>query len=139
LIEEDGMKKLLALSFVIPLTLALAGPAYAQAKKKAAKAAPTEKTYYGDVSDSMCGAKHKMAGSPAECTKACVKSGGKYVFVYRGKVWEISNQDFTDLATLAGEHVRLKGTRSPDGKSVTIAELTKSTPSKHAAKAKKSA
>lgn len=128
------MKKLLALSFAIPLTLALAAPAYAQAKKKAAKAAPTEKTYYGDISDSMCGATHKMTGSPVECTKACVKNGAKYVFVNRGKVWEISNQDFTELPNLAGEHVRLKGTRSADGKSIAIAALTKSTPSRRAAK-----
>ena len=128
------MKKLLALSLVIPLTLALAAPAYSQAKKKAAKAAPTEKTYYGDISDSMCGATHKMTGGPAECTKACLKNGAKYVFVRQAKVWEISNQDFADLANLAGEHARLKGTRSADGKSITIAELTKSTPSKRAAK-----
>lgn len=130
------MKKYLTLLFVVPLTLALAVTALAQAKKKAAKAAPTEKTYYGDISDSMCGAKHKMPGSPAECTAACVKAGSKYVFVRQGAVWEISNQDFADLTKLAGEHVRLKGTRSADGKSVTIAELTKSAPSRPKAKKK---
>jgi len=129
-----GMKKFLAKSFAIPLALALAAPGFAQAKTRAAKAAPTEKTYYGDISDSMCGAKHKMPGSPAECTAACVKAGSKYVFVRQGKVWEISNQEFADLAKLAGEHVRLKGTRSADGKSITISELAKSTPRKRAAK-----
>jgi hypothetical protein len=130
------MKKYLPVLFLVPLTLALAVTALAQAKKKSAKAAPTEKTYFGDISDSMCGAKHKMPGSPAECTAACVKAGSKYVFVRQGKVWEISNQDFADLPKLAGEHVRLKGTRSADGKSITIAELTQSAPSKHAAKKK---
>jgi len=128
------MKKLQSLLWAIPLTLAVAAQAYAQAKTKAAKAAPTEKTYYGDISDSMCGATHKMTGSPVECTKACVKNNAKYVFVYRGKVWEISNQDLADLPTLAGEHVRLKGTRSADGKSITVAALNESTPRKRAAK-----
>ena len=84
----------------------------------------------------MCGAKHKMPGSPAECTAACVKAGSKYVFVRQGKVWDISNQDFADLAKLAGEHVRLKGTRSTDGKSIAIAELAKSAPSKPRARKK---
>lgn len=35
-------------------------------------------TLTGRVSDAMCGAKHTMAGSDAECTRACVKKGSDY-------------------------------------------------------------
>jgi len=51
-----------------------------------------EKTWTGKISDSMCGASHaKMMGehtgakmTDRECTLACVKGGGKYVFVSGG-------------------------------------------------------
>ncbi|PYX01158.1 MAG: hypothetical protein DMG86_10720, partial [Acidobacteria bacterium] len=38
-------------------------------------------TFTGQVSDAMCGAKHMMAGNPAECTRACVGKGSKYALV----------------------------------------------------------
>ncbi len=132
------MKRVLALAFALTLGLVLAMPAVAapaaktaqaataqKSKKAAAKeaAAPAEKTYYAEISDSMCGVKHKMPGSAKECTLACVKGGAKYVLVYHGKVWEISNQDAAGLQDHAGEHVKVVGTRSADGKSITIAKI----------------
>jgi hypothetical protein len=74
-----------------------------------------EKTWSGKISDSNCGAKHKTAMehgkkmSERDCTLACVKGGGKYVFVSKGKVYNIDNQDFADLEAHAGHTVKLTG------------------------------
>jgi hypothetical protein len=75
-----------------------------------------EHTWTGKISDSHCGASHKAAiehggkkMSDAECTKACVKGGAKYVFVHNGKVIPISNQDFSGLEEHAGHTVHLSG------------------------------
>ena len=57
-----------------------------------------DKTWTGQISDSMCGASHAkmIAGhagmSDRDCALACVKGGGKYVFVSDGKVYKIANQ-----------------------------------------------
>src|SRR5450830_1300578 len=67
-----------------------------------------EQTLKGKSSDSMCGASHKSAIEHAgkrltdrECVQACIKDGGKYVFASAGKVYNIDNQDFADLAVHA--------------------------------------
>lgn len=147
------MKRLLTLIFSFAVAFSLAMPAFSQeasgtqgapkAEKKAAKAkkeaasAPTAHTYVGEISDVMCGATHKMKGSARECTLACVKGGSKYAFVSKGKVYEISNQDFAELEEHAGHHVSLTGTKSADGKSITVDKIAmiKSSP-KAQAKAK---
>ena len=100
----------------------------------------TTKTWTGKISDSMCGATHKMVkeheekkeipktGSKAEkdreCTLACVKNGGKYVLASQGKVFEISNQDFAGLQEHAGHLVKLTGDLSSDGKTIQVSEIT---------------
>ena len=80
-----------------------------------------EKSWKGTISDSMCGASHKSAIEHAgkkltdrECTQACVKEGGKYVFVSDGKVYNIENQDYAGLPEHAGHHVMLKGEMTGD-------------------------
>lgn len=108
-------------------------PAARPAAKKTASAFK-EHRYYGDISDSNCGAHHKMA-SARDCTLACVKQGAKYVFVYRGKALGIANQDNPDLAKYAGEHVRVTGTRSHD--IVTIASIAPVTRRVHTKKTSK--
>jgi hypothetical protein len=47
-----------------------------------------DQTWTGKISDSMCGATHKKTAehgtsniSDRDCALACVKAGGKYVFV----------------------------------------------------------
>jgi len=84
-------------------------------------------TMNGTISDSMCGASHaKMtAGHPnmndKACTQACIKGGAKYVFVSNGKVYQITNQNFADLAKNAGESVSLTGDMTGDN--VTVAKI----------------
>lgn len=78
-----------------------------------------EQTWTGQISTSMCGTAHM--GS--RCIQNCVKAGEKYVFVSKGKVREIRNQDFGDLEKHAGHTVKLTGTLGPDGKTVTVSKV----------------
>jgi hypothetical protein len=79
-----------------------------------------EKTWVGSISDSKCGAKHMTGAehgakmSNRECTEACIKGGAKYVFVSRGKVYKIDNQDYAGLAEHAGHTVKLTGDMTGD-------------------------
>lgn len=116
------MKKLVAMLFALPLALSLSVPVAARAAGRRAHHYK-ERAYYGDISDSNCGAHHKMPAKPRQCTLACVRHGAKYVFVTRGKVLMIENQKLPALEKFAGEHVRIMGTRTPDGKGITIAAI----------------
>jgi hypothetical protein len=85
-----------------------------------------EQTWTGQISDSSCGASHESAMehagkkmSPHDCTVACVKNGGKYVFVADGKTYAIANQDFGDLEKQAGNTVTLTGEMKGDTITVT--------------------
>jgi hypothetical protein len=74
--------------------------------------AASGKTYTGTVSDAMCGAKHEMAGSDAECTRTCVSKGSKYALIVGDKVYTLETTDKTALATLdkqAGAKVAVTG------------------------------
>jgi hypothetical protein len=85
-----------------------------------------DQSWIGKISDSMCGAHHQMAAaqklSDADCTKACVKNGGKYVFVSRGKVYQIANQDFAGLPDHAGQSVSLTGEMKGD--TITVSQIS---------------
>src|SRR5262249_16168237 len=124
--KEAHMKKILSVALVASL-LGLT-------------ALSAEKTWAGRISDSMCGSDHKamtkehqkageVTGSTAqsdkdrECTLACVKSGGKYVFVTGGKVYEIENQDFAALRQHAGHSVKLTGEMDADGKTIKVSRV----------------
>lgn len=80
-------------------------------------AASKAKTFTGQVSDSMCGAKHMMAGSPAECTRACVAKGANYALVVGDKVYTLNTTDkaaLAELDKLAGAQARVTGTADGD-------------------------
>lgn len=71
------------------------------------------KSFTGTVSDSMCGAKHAMAGDDASCTRTCVSKGSKYALVVGDKVYTLETSDKAALATLdkqAGAKVTVTGT-----------------------------
>ncbi|MGA2881848.1 MAG: hypothetical protein ABSG13_23085 [Bryobacteraceae bacterium] len=84
-------------------------------------------TMKGMISDSMCGASHAkmMAGHPgmtdAQCTQGCVKGGAKYVFVSKGKVYQIANQDMAAVMKEAGESVSLTG--DFNGDTITVSKV----------------
>jgi hypothetical protein len=86
----------------------------------------------GMISDSQCGISHaKMIEAhkdakmtDRDCTLACVKGGGKFVFVSGGKVYNISNQNFAALTERAGEMVSLTG--DVNGDTVTVTQVAAS-------------
>ncbi len=91
-------------------------------------ASAADKAWTGQISDKMCGASHaKMTSShpgmtDRDCTLACVKGGGKYVFVSDGKVYNIANQDLALLQTHAGHTVQLTGDMKDD--TITVSNIT---------------
>jgi hypothetical protein len=86
-------------------------------------------TMDGMISDSMCGASHaKMLEmrkdakmTDRDCTLACVKGGGKFVFVSGGKVYKVANQNLAALTQHAGEAVSVTG--NVDGDSITVSKV----------------
>jgi hypothetical protein len=92
-------------------------------------ASAADATWTGQISDSMCGVSHAkmIAGhtgakmTARDCTLACVKAGAKYVFVTKGKVYSIANQDLADLQVHAGHTVRLTGEMKGD--TITVSKI----------------
>jgi hypothetical protein len=84
-------------------------------------------TLSGEISDRMCGASHagmgEMGKDPKGCTTGCVKAGGNYVIVSKGKVYGIQNQDFGALAANAGAKVQVTGDLDKDGKNITLTKI----------------
>ncbi len=86
-----------------------------------------EQTWTGQISDSLCGAKHEEAAEgqgkmpDRDCTAACVRGGSKYVLVVDGKILQIANQENKDLATHAGHRVTLTGELK--GESITVTKI----------------
>jgi hypothetical protein len=80
-----------------------------------------DKTWTGQISSSMCNAAHNIMDH--DCISSCIKAGAKYVFVSKGQVREIRNQEFGDLEKHAGHAVKLTGSLSSDGKAVTVSKV----------------
>jgi hypothetical protein len=79
-------------------------------------AASKAQTFTGEVSDSMCGAKHMMENK-ADCTRACVSKGSNYALVVGDKVYKLNTSDkaaLDQLNTLAGENAKVTGTATGD-------------------------
>lgn len=73
-------------------------------------------TFTGEVSDSMCGAKHMM-DNKAECTRTCVSKGSNYALVVGDKVYTLSTTDkaaLGELNSLAGAQAKVTGTVNGD-------------------------
>ena len=82
-----------------------------------ALAAGKAATLTGEVSDSMCGAKHMMEGSAAECARACVHKGSNYALVVGDKVYTLESKDkavLDQLDKLAGNQAKVSGTVDAD-------------------------
>jgi hypothetical protein len=86
-----------------------------------ALAAGKSQTLTGEVSDSMCGAKHEMPGKAADCTRACVKHGANYSLVVGDKVYTLQTSDqaaLDSLDKLAGAKAKVTG--DVDGTTITV-------------------
>lgn len=86
-----------------------------------ALAAGKNQTLTGEVSDSMCGAKHEMPGKAADCTRGCLKHGGKYALVVGDKVYTLETSDQAALGKLndlAGAKAKVTG--QVDGTTITV-------------------
>ena len=63
----------------------------------------------GVISDDMCKQKHMMPGhSSADCTRACVKSGSKYVLLSGDSLFVLSG-DKKKIGAFAGQKVTVAG------------------------------
>src|SRR5712692_4166293 len=73
-----------------------------------------QKTFVGNISDSMCGLKHMMPGGDKECTLKCVSGGSKFVLADSAhkKVYQLSDQQ--KPKEFAGQKVKVTGTLSGD-------------------------
>jgi hypothetical protein len=81
-----------------------------------ALAAAKPQTFTGEVSDSMCGAKHMM-DNKAECTRTCVSKGSNYALVVGDKVYTLNTTNkaaLDQLNTLAGSQAKVTGTANGD-------------------------
>ena len=91
-----------------------------------------EQTWTGQISDSMCGAKHMSAEhgkkpvSDRDCAQACVQKGAQYVLVVDGKVYKLMNHD-ADLKAHAGHTVNLTGDLTGETIRVAKIEMPKAT------------
>jgi hypothetical protein len=85
----------------------------------------------GQISDSMCKAKHEEAAEGAgkmadhDCTVSCVKGGSKYVLISDGRIYQITNQTLADVEKLAGQAVKITGDVKGDAITVTKVEPAK--------------
>jgi hypothetical protein len=82
------------------------------------------KTMTGVVSDAMCGAQHMMAGSAAECTRACVSKGSKYALVVGDKVYTLETSDkaaLDQLNKLAGQNAKVTG--AVEGQTIKVSSV----------------
>jgi hypothetical protein len=81
-----------------------------------ASLAAQSETFTGEISDTMCGAKHMMANR-AECTRTCVQKGSSYALVAGDKVYSLKTDDpatLDQLSALAGEKAKVTGTAQAD-------------------------
>lgn len=101
-----------SVSFVVTIVVAIS---LASLAPRAA-----EQTWTGQISDSLCGAKHEEAAEgqgkmpDRDCTLACVRGGSKFVLMSDGKMYQIANQDVADLKTHAGHKVKITGEMKND-------------------------
>jgi hypothetical protein len=90
-------------------------------------AAAADGTWTGQISDSMCGAKHTdgkhaKSVSDRDCALTCAAKGAQLVLVSEGKVYKLTNHD-ADLRAHAGHTVNLTGTLTGESIRVTKIEM----------------
>ena len=83
--------------------------------------AQASQTLTGEVGDSMCGKKHSMGdGSPAQCTRECVKGGSDYILIVGDKLYTLKG-DKAAIDKFAGAKATV--TRTTAGDTLTVATI----------------
>ncbi len=82
-------------------------------------AAPTQQTFTGRITDSMCArgdhSGMKMGDTDADCTTACVRSHGALYILWDGKHgYELTDQNVPEQ--FAGKKVKITGNVEKNGK-----------------------
>jgi hypothetical protein len=116
------MKKFLFATMMT--TVLVTASMFAQANQPQAPGNPAgaTKTLTGEVSDTMCGAKHMAKDkTAAECARECAKAGSDYALVVGGKVYSLKG-DKTELGKFAGQRATVTGTL--DGNNITVQSIT---------------
>jgi len=80
-------------------------------------------TFTGVVTDTMCGADHKMMNvTPySKCVRDCVKAGAKYALLVGNKVYTLSDQQTPEK--FAGEKVKVTGTLNPKTNVIAVEKI----------------
>jgi hypothetical protein len=86
--------------------------------------APNTIIFAGVVTDDNCGPRHDMGSgkSPSECTRLCVREGGKYLIISGDKKYLLEGEA-DELATLAGEKATVVG--SLTGNTIRISSISR--------------
>jgi len=91
-----------------------------------------EKTFKGEIMDSMCASMggHSPGGyeaththSPEDCTLACVKAGSKFVLYNPAKKTTMELSDQEKARDFAGKKVNVKGTYDKATKTIHVDEI----------------
>jgi hypothetical protein len=111
----------LAVSLALALILAGGALAHGQTPSKVPRrkfqvqAPNSDQSFSGVITDSKCGARHVAESnmSSAECARFCVRNGAQYLLV-DGEKNSVLGGDTSKLSKLAGQRVRITGTRTGD-------------------------
>lgn len=76
----------------------------------------------GVITDSMCGAKHMIAGDDAKCVRTCVKGGSHFALLVGDKVYQLNGHE-GELDKLAGKRANVAGALNADG-ALEVASVT---------------
>lgn len=82
-----------------------------------------KQTFTGVITDTMCGADHKMMNvSPdAKCVRECVKAGYKYALYDGRNVYTLSDQQTPEK--YAAQKVKVVGTLHPKTKIIAVESI----------------
>jgi hypothetical protein len=111
----------LSLAFAVVLVAATVAFAGGDARKTPRKVPRNQfqslsgQSFSGVVTDSECGARHDKGAnmSSAECARFCIRNGARYTLV-DGETTYVLNGNTADLGKLAGQRVKIAGTRDGD-------------------------
>ena len=80
----------------------------------------TPDTIQGMVTDSRCGSRHAQT-EPAQCVRACVAQGGKYVLDDGSSLYELSDQRGAER--YAGRKVKVDGFLGDDSRYLKVTSM----------------